>query len=321
MGHHGPAMRYGFVIPSGEVETIVDLAVAAETTGWDGAFTWDGINVGPGIAVSDPWATLAAMALRTKRVTIGAIITPVSRRRPWKLARETVTVDRLSGGRLVLPVGLGATDDGGFGKVGEPVDRRTRAELLDEGLEILTGLWSGEPFSYEGRHHRLGKMTFIPRPVQQPRIPIWVVGAWPSERSMGRAARYDGVMPSKQGPDGSYGAPLTPDDIRELRRWVDARRPAGAPFDIILEGETPANEPEVAASQVRPLAEAGATWWLEGLWDAMGDPDRLRARIEAGPPKDQTRRPRIDRRCLGVARSRGWRRPARSSRGIHRPGC
>jgi len=278
-------MRYGFVIPSGEVETIVDLAVAAETAGWDGAFTWDGINVGPSIPVSDPWATLAAIALRTERVTIGAIITPVARRRPWKLARETVTVDHLSGGRLVLPVGLGATDDGGFGKVGEPVDRRTRAERLDEGLEILTGLWSGEPFGYEGKHYRFEEMTFLPPPVQRPRIPIWVVGAWPRERSMERAARYDGLMPSKQGPDGSFGAPLTPDDIREMRTWLADRLPDGAPFDIILEGETPADDPAAAAGQVRPLADAGATWWLEGLWDAMGDPDRLRERIEAGPPK------------------------------------
>ncbi|MBA3851642.1 MAG: LLM class flavin-dependent oxidoreductase, partial [Chloroflexi bacterium] len=202
-----------------------------------------------------------------------------------KLARETVTVDRLSGGRLVIPVALGATDDGGFGKVGEPTDRRTRAELLDEGLEILTGLWSGEPFRYAGKHHRLDEMTFIPRPVQHPRIPIWVVAAWPSERSMERAARYDGALPSKQGANGSFGAALTPDDVRELRAWLAARRPDGAPFDIILEGETPADDPAAAAAYVRPLAEAGATWWLEGLWDAMGDSDRLRRRIVAGPPK------------------------------------
>jgi alkanesulfonate monooxygenase SsuD/methylene tetrahydromethanopterin reductase-like flavin-dependent oxidoreductase (luciferase family) len=256
----------------------------AEAAGWDGAFTWDGINVGPSIPVSDPWATLAAMAVRTERLTIGAVVTPVARRRPWKLARETVTVDRLSGGRLVIPVALGATDDGGFDKVGEPTDRRTRAELLDEGLEILTGLWSGEPFRYAGRHHRLDEMTFIPRPVQRPRIPIWVVGAWPRERSMARAARYDGVMPSKQATDGSFGQPLTPDDIRELRAWLTARRPDGAPFDIVLEGETPGDDPTAAAAQVRSLAEAGATWWLEGLWDAMQDPDRVRRRIVAGPP-------------------------------------
>ncbi len=105
-------MKYGFVIPSGEVEVIVDLTMAAEAAGWDGAFTWDGINVGPNIEVSDPWAILAAMAVRMERVTIGAVVTPIARRRPWKLARETVTVDRLSGGRLVIPVALGATDDG-----------------------------------------------------------------------------------------------------------------------------------------------------------------------------------------------------------------
>ena len=279
-------MKYGFVIPSGAIADIVALTVEVERAGWDGAFTWDGMDIEMAGPMSDPWVALAAMALRTERVTIGAIVTPVSRRRPWKLARETVTVDHLSGGRLVLPAGLGATDDGGFDKVGEPTDRRTRAELLDEGLEILTGLWSGEPFRYAGKHHRLDEMTFIPRPVQRPRIPIWVVGAWPRERSMARAARYDGVMPSKQGPDGAYGEPLTPNDIRELRAWLADRRPADTPCDIILEGETPADDPAAAAAKVQPLAEAGATWWIEGLWDAMQDPDRVRERILAGPPRE-----------------------------------
>src|SRR5204863_4018588 len=119
----------------------------------------------------------------TTRVRIGAVLTPVSRRRPWKLARETVTLDHLSHGRLVLPVGLGALDDGGFGKVGEPTDRKTRAELLDEGLAILTGLWSGQPFSFHGEHYQVEELTFLPPPVQSPRIRIWVVGLWPHERS------------------------------------------------------------------------------------------------------------------------------------------
>src|SRR6185437_8645693 len=132
----------------------------------------------------------AAMALRTTRVRLGAIISPLSRRRPWKVARETVSLDNLSDGRLILPVGLGALDDGGFGKVGEPTERKTRAELLDESLAILTGLWSGQPFSFSGKHYHLDEMTFTPPPIQRPRIPIWVVGAWPSERSMRRAIRY-----------------------------------------------------------------------------------------------------------------------------------
>lgn len=277
-------MKYGFVIPCGAIGDIVDLAVEAEEAGWDGAFTWDGIHIDGVGPMSDPWVTLAAMALRTERVTIGAIITPVSRRRPWKLARETVTVDHLSAGRLVLPVGLGAIDDGGFAKVAEPTDRRTRAELLDEGLEILCGLWSGEPFRYEGKHHRVEEMTFLPPPLQKPRIPIWVVGVWRRERSMARAAHYDGLIPYKQDQERSP-AEVTPDDIRSIREWLDDRRPAdAAPFDIVVEGETSAQDGPTAAAQVRPFEDAGATWWLEGLWSAMQEPDRVRQRILAGPP-------------------------------------
>ena len=143
---------------------------------------------------------MAAMAMRTERVRLGAIVTPPPRRRPWKLARETMTLDRLSNGRLVFPVGLGALDDGAFGNVGEPTDNRVRAELLDESLEIIEGLWTGEPFGYEGRHYRFAPMTFRPTPVQRPRIPIWVVGAWPHERSMRRVLRYDGIVTQVERP-------------------------------------------------------------------------------------------------------------------------
>jgi alkanesulfonate monooxygenase SsuD/methylene tetrahydromethanopterin reductase-like flavin-dependent oxidoreductase (luciferase family) len=128
------------------------------------------------------------------RVNYGFIIPRGDPRTVAELARETIALHHLSGGRLVLPVGLGALDDGGFAKVGEPIDRRVRARLLDESLGILTGLWSGEPFSYEGEHYRLEEMTFLPRPVQRPRVPIWVVGAWPSKKSMNRALRYDGLL-------------------------------------------------------------------------------------------------------------------------------
>ena len=162
-----------------------DLAALAEAHGWDGVFTWDGIAIGS-MDTYDPWVVMAAMAMRTERVRLGAIVTPPARRRPWKLARETMTLDRLSNGRLVLPVGLGATDDAAFGNVGEPTEARIRAERLDESLAILPGLWTGEPFGFDGRHYRFGPMTFRPTPVQQPRIPIWVVGAWPNERSMRR---------------------------------------------------------------------------------------------------------------------------------------
>src|SRR5215211_3463763 len=145
-------LRYGFVFPTGDPRTVAELAREVEEAGWDGAFYWDGICVG-GMDTYDPWVVMAAMAMRTDRVRIGAVLTPPARRRPWKLARETVALDHLSNGRLVLPVGLGALDDGGFSKVGEPTDRKVRAQLLDESLEILTGLWSGEPFSYAGEHY------------------------------------------------------------------------------------------------------------------------------------------------------------------------
>src|ERR671916_593073 len=125
-------VRYGFIVTRGDPLTVAELAREAEGAGWDGAFYWDGIHVGEGWEIYDPWVVMAAMAMRTGRVRIGAVLTPPARRRPWKLARETMTLDHLSGGRLVLPVGLGALDDGGFSVVGEPTERKVRAELLDE---------------------------------------------------------------------------------------------------------------------------------------------------------------------------------------------
>jgi hypothetical protein len=187
-----------------------------------------------------------------------------------------------SGGRIVLPVGLGAIDDPGFAGVGEPTDRRTRAELLDESLEILTRAWSGAPFTYEGKHYRMAEMTFRPPSVQQPRIPIWVVAVWPRPKSVDRALRYDGIMPFIVGPEGSPAA-ATPDDVRAMAAAVQERKGEGEPFDIILEGTTPGTDPEAAREQVAPLAEAGATWWIESPWEAPSVAS-LRERIAAGPP-------------------------------------
>jgi alkanesulfonate monooxygenase SsuD/methylene tetrahydromethanopterin reductase-like flavin-dependent oxidoreductase (luciferase family) len=272
-------VNYGFVITRGDPRTVAELAREVEEAGWDGAFYWDGINVGEGWEVYDPWVVMAAMAMLTGRVRIGAVLTPPARRRPWKLARETVALDHLSGGRLVLPVGLGALDDGGFAKVGEPTDRRVRAQLLDESLEILTGLWSGEPFSYSGEHYQLEEMTFLPPPVQSPRIPIWVVGAWPSEKSMRRALRYGGLLAY------TTRGEVTPEDIREMKDYVEENRGAGTAFDIVWEGQTPGDDPGRAASMVRPFAEAGATWWIESSWLPPNESEDLRRRMEAGPPR------------------------------------
>lgn len=272
-------MRFGIILTAGDPRTCADLAADAEAAGWDGVFTWDGIAIGS-METYDPWVTLAAMAMRTSRVRLGALVTPPSRRRPWKLARETMSVDRLSGGRLVLPVGLGALDDGAFGTVGEATDSRTRAERLDETLAIVDGLWSGQPFGFEGRHYRFAPMTFRPTPVQRPRIPIWVVGAWPAERSMARAARWDGILPYAL-PSSTAGA-VTPELVAELRAWIGARRSLDG-YDIVVEGVTPADDPVAAAAETDRWARAGATWWIESDWET-GTVEALRARIAAGPP-------------------------------------
>lgn len=267
-------MRFGFIVTTGDPRTAAELAAEVEAAGWDAAFYWDGIAIGSGDTY-DPWVVMAAMAMRTERVRLGAIVTPPSRRRPWKLARETMTLDRLSGGRLVVPVGLGALDDAAFGNVGEPTEARVRAELLDESLEIMEGLWSGEPFGYEGRHYRFAPMTFRPTPVQRPRIPIWVVGAWPQERSMRRTLRYDGIVTQVDDPA----------EIRAIAEYVARERDPGAtdrPFDIVAQGSTPPDTAR-ASAEVQPYADAGATWWIDGDWGGA-TVESLRRRIAVGPP-------------------------------------
>jgi alkanesulfonate monooxygenase SsuD/methylene tetrahydromethanopterin reductase-like flavin-dependent oxidoreductase (luciferase family) len=283
-------MRFGLVGSYGSVAQTLRLAQEAEAAGWDGFFTWDGISVGP-MDTWDPWALLGALAVRTERVRLGAMIFPLARRRPWKVARETLTVDHLSGGRLVLPVGLGAVDDGGFARVsGEATTARERADRLDDALAILERAWTGERFSYAGRHHTVTDLQFRPQPVQQPRIPVWTVAAWPGERSMGRAARWDGVLPQSR----TSRAPLTPDDVRDVvarvaeRRRLLARtepeRHLGA-FDVVVEGTLPA-DPRRAEEHVRAYADAGATWWVESRWDPVRDtPEALLDVARKGPPR------------------------------------
>lgn len=285
-------MHYAFVIPGGDARTCAELAYEAEQAGWDGVFIPDCIDIEiEGEATPsfghDPWIVMAAMAMRTEHVRIGAMITAVSRRRPWKLARETVTLDHLSNGRLIFQAGLGALDDGGFGKVGETTDRKTRAELLDESLAILSGLWSGKPFHFDGKHYHIQEMTFLPPPVQSPRIPVWVVGAWPRMKSMQRVLHWDGILPNKITTDG-FGE-MTPDDIRAMKAYITEQRVqlslTETPFDIVHEGRTPGDDRQKAVEQVQPYVEAGITWWVESMWSAPNSVEDVRTRIQQGPPK------------------------------------
>jgi len=279
-------MRYGFVLPTIDIHVAPELAAEAETAGWDGVFIPDCISIetehNPPAPTFDPWIVLAAMSMHTKRVQLGTMLSPVSRRRPWKLARELVTLDHLSNGRIMLAVGLGAAeDDAGFYKVGEEMSMKGRAELLDECLDILDAAWSGNPINYEGKHYQVHGMTLLPRPVQSPHIPVWVVGAWPRMKSMRRVLRWDGLLPTKK--DGT-DMPMTPDDIRAMKVFIDEQRTSTTPFDIIWEGETPGEDREQGAAIVRPWVNAGITWWLESRWGEVPLED-VRKRIQQGPPR------------------------------------
>jgi len=268
-------VKSGIVINAGDPLAQVELAARAEAAGWDGVFTYDAIDLG-GSDMYDPWTLLGAMALATSRVTLGAMVFAPTRRRPWKVAREAMTIDHLSRGRLVVPVGLGALDDSGFGNVGEATANAERADILDETLAILDGLWSGEPFGHEGTRYRFGPMTFRPRPVQRPRIPVWVALRWPGERSMARALRWDGAILQTSDP-GEVTAIVA--QMRSRRAEDGTMRP----YEVIAQGTTPP-DPVAAGAIAQPFADAGATWWVDADWE-RATPASLLARIAGGPPR------------------------------------
>lgn len=272
-------MKYGFVLPTGDIRTAGEIGHEAEQAGWDGLFVWDSVWG------TDAAVMMAAIAMRTERIRIGTLLTPVSRHRPWKLAGEISTLDNLSNGRIILSVGLGAPDTG-FASFGEETDRKVRAELLDEGLEIMTGLWKGQPFSYNGKHYTIKPTTFpAPEsPVQKPRVPIWVVGAWQREKSMARVLRYDGLLPNILGSDNKHIEPK-PEDIRAMKAYVDEKRTEKTPFDIIVEGRTSNKERDKQQALIQPMIEAGATWWIENMWTPPNSMKEVRKRITDGPPK------------------------------------
>jgi alkanesulfonate monooxygenase SsuD/methylene tetrahydromethanopterin reductase-like flavin-dependent oxidoreductase (luciferase family) len=278
-------MRYAFDTPQfgpyANPKLLAELARDAEDAGWDAFFIWDHIQVNWPDSVADPWIAMAAMAIATKRILLGPIVTPLYRRSPWKLARETVTLDHLSDGRLVLGVGLGGDMFGEISTFDHPLDDKTRAAMLDEGLAVLLGLWSGEKFSHEGTHYKVRETQFLPMPVQKPRIPIWVAGAWPRKPPFRRAARFDGVVPVSSDIEKS----LTPDDTRAIVAFIKSHRTSDAPFDVVHSGETAGENAEQDREIVAPYIEAGATWWLEGILPWKTSLDKVRTRIRKGPPR------------------------------------
>lgn len=286
-------MKYGLYLPNfgafGEARLLADLARDAEQAGWDGFFIWDHIARTVTPRVVDTWVALTAIAMSTASIRFGPLVTPLPRRRPWKVARETASLDQLSGGRLVLGVGTGGL--GGltveWANFGEELDLRTRAEMLDEGLEILTGLWSGKPFSYTGKHYRVKETQFAPTPIQSPRIPIWVGGNWPNKAPFRRAARWDGMMPQvdlKQGNELSQ--------LEAAIRYARGQRQAAAHDVVYSTSLLPGDEPGRLSERIAQYKETGITWLLEqlypehfgGEWQGIWPVDAMRRRILQGPP-------------------------------------
>ncbi|HEX8730145.1 MAG TPA: LLM class flavin-dependent oxidoreductase [Ktedonobacterales bacterium] len=276
-------MRFGVNMPNfgafGDARALADLAREAEEHGWDGVFLWDhiGADWGAENTFADPWIALTAMAMQTSRITLGAVVTPLPRRRPWKVAREAVTLDHLSGGRLILGVGIGSDFGQEYSAYGESPDDRLHGAMLDEALEIITGLWSGEPFSFEGAHYQIHGARYQPTPVQRPRIPIWVAAVWPHKKPLRRAARWDGLCPLVDDHQ------MSPEQLREALAYVRPLLSADKPFDVLAYGGTPGQDEAAETALVAAFRDAGATWWQESM--APDDTlDYARERIRRGPP-------------------------------------
>jgi hypothetical protein len=264
----GP-VKFGFVVPWADAAEIGELAAVAELHGWDGLFVWEPIW---GV---DAWVALAVAACRTKKIRLGTMLTPLPRRKPWELAGQVATVDRLSNGRVIVSVGLGAPD-AGYDSFGEHTDKVVRAELLDEGLNIVRGLWNGQPFKHDGKHYTVTPCEFpaIGHTKQRGGVPIWCVGALGSKKSMTRALSCNGLIPTVVDDGGARQCTL--DELRQVQL-----PPRG--YDVVVEGAWTEHSP-------RAWAEAGATWWLETLWSAVSDPDAVDAsmsRLRQGPPLDR----------------------------------
>lgn len=279
-------MHFGILVPNfgnccGSPRELAELAVDAENSGWDGFFIFDHIlySNNEHVPLVDPWIALAAIAMNTKRMRIGPLVTPLARRRPWKLARETVSLDHLSNGRLTLGVGLGDPADVEFTSLGENGEDRTRAAKLDEGLEVLVGLWRGESFSYLGKHYEVRNVQFLPRPLQSPRIPIWVAGRWPRREPFLRAARWDGVLPLGL----ARGSKLSPDEIRKVFSFIRKRRADTSAYDLVATSGD--NDHGNDNEMLRAYAAAGATWWMKDVRRWRNSREELGSRICKGPPR------------------------------------
>jgi alkanesulfonate monooxygenase SsuD/methylene tetrahydromethanopterin reductase-like flavin-dependent oxidoreductase (luciferase family) len=287
-------MRYSVNVPNfGEFaapDVFADVARRVEEAGWDALLVWDHVVEQKNLRreIADPWILLTAAALATRRIRLGTAITPVARRRPAKLAREVATLDRLTGGRMVLGAGLGAPVTDEYASFGDTTDTRVLAERLDESLHALDLLWSAESVTFWGNQITLDDVVFLPAPVQRPRVPIWVGGFWPNKAPMRRAARWDGAIPAMAGVEAAR--PPQVSEVRELvlflRRCRAENGLADKSFDIVIGGMSPTG-PAAGHDVIGPLADLGVTWWDERMpWgDDLERTEPILRRIEHGPPR------------------------------------
>ncbi len=283
-------MKFGLSISNlgiySDFEGLIALAQDAEEAGWNGIFPWDHMLHKPreDLRVIDPWIALAAIAANTKKVMLGPMVTPLARRRPWKVARESVSLDHLSKGRLILGVGLGSVVNQDFGRFGEETHNRIRGEKLDESLEVLRGLWKGEPFGFSGKHYRIEEGTvFLPKPYgNKDRIPIWVGGGKLSWRMkpFKRAARFEGAFPEFSNQKGDIVARYfenIADYIKQFRGNMEG-------FDFITLGKAPHSRKAIK-EYFEPILKSGKiTWWVEKAYSWKGDLEQIRRKISDGPP-------------------------------------
>jgi alkanesulfonate monooxygenase SsuD/methylene tetrahydromethanopterin reductase-like flavin-dependent oxidoreductase (luciferase family) len=274
-------MNYGFTLPYSVARQVADTACAAEKAGWDGLF------VGDAIWCSDPMIALAAAAMVTSRIRLGTMILPAPIRSPQKVASESLSLDHLSNGRLTLGLGMGATWMGWQSFPDEVTDTKARAEMLGEMIDLLTLFYQCKQFDYDGKHYhlkltRMEEIHYPPKPVQQPRIPLWVVGVWPRKTSLARAMKGDGLIPHKLNAEGKF-EDVKPADLREMVAYVRDHRALEGPYDYIIEGQTRDFGPAQAEDTLAAWQSAGATWWIESMYGLTYE--QILARIEQGPPR------------------------------------
>jgi probable F420-dependent oxidoreductase len=267
-------VRHGLCVANigtyADPRTVVELSGEAEAAGWEALFVWDHLGFVWGRPAADPWVTLAAVATRTSSLLLGTNITPVPRRRPHVLAHQVATLDVLSGGRVVFGAGIGGIASE-FTAFGEDADARTRADQLDEGLEVLRRLWSGDRVDHHGRHYTVDGVTLAPRPAQE-QVPIWIGGN--STRALRRAARFDGWAADTTNQEGMS---KTPGDVERALVTVREARGHLDGFDVAVMGHADQADPG-------PYAAAGATWWLENVHDLRGSVEEMLALVRQGPP-------------------------------------